>query len=215
MKRNNLMVLVALILGGAFILAVLFLKPATSTAPSEQSRVPADKLIKPYNHTLGNQQAKVTVVEYLDPECPTCAAVSPMVKGLINDNKDRVRLVVRYMLFHHNSKPAALAIEAAGKQDKYWEMLSQLFYRRDWAEQETPQDAFFEKVAHDLGLDMAKFKADLKDPQLLANITADAAEGPLLGVQGTPTFFVNGIQQQNFDYDSLKKAIDDELAKNP
>jgi len=215
MKRNNLILLVVLILGGLFTLAVVFFRPGPSASTSTTSRIPKDQLVKDYNAKIGNPDAKVTVVEFLDPECETCAAVSPMVKGLINSYKDRVQFVVRYMLFHHNSKPAAMATEAAGKQGKYWEMQSQLFHRRDWAEQEAPQDAFFEKVAKELGLDINKFKADMKDPATLANILADYQEGPALGVQGTPTFFVNGVIQRSFDYESLKKAIDDELTANP
>jgi predicted DsbA family dithiol-disulfide isomerase len=112
-------------------------------------------------------------------------------------------------------KASSLGHRSRGQQGKYWEMQSQLFFRREWAEQETPQDFFFEKVAKDLGLDLSKFKADLKDPAILANILADYQAGPTLGVQGTPTFFINGVIQPSFDYESLKKAIDDELAANP
>jgi len=212
MKRNNLILLVAAIVGGLFILAVVLFRGQTNSQPAaEEKLVSMSDLVPPYSHSLGNPNAKVTVVEFLDPECGTCAALSPMVKGLIHDYEDRVHFFVRYMLFHHNSQPAALATEAAGKQGKYWEMQAQLFFRREWAEQDTPQDAFFEKVAKDLGLDLAKFKADIKDPQLLANILADFKQGPSLGVTGTPTFFVNGKIVQSLEYEELKKAIDREL----
>lgn len=213
MKRNNLMVLVALILGAAFVLAIVIFKSNAPTFNQQSHRIPLEKLVKPYNASIGNPDSKVTVVEFLDPECGTCAAVSPMVKGLINSYKDQVRFVVRYMLFHKNSQPAAIATEAAGRQGKYWEMQAQLFFRREWAGQDTSQDKFFEKIAKDLGLDMQKFKQDLKDPEILNHILADYAEGPTLGVQGTPTFFINGVQQQSFEYEALKKAIDTELAK--
>jgi protein-disulfide isomerase len=215
MKRNNLILLVMLLMGGLFVLAIFLFRQQQDNTPAaaEEKPVPMEDLVKPYNPSLGNPNAKVTVVEFLDPECGTCAALSPMVKGLIHDYEDRVHFVVRYMLYHHNSKQAALAIEAARKQDKYWEMLAQLFFRREWAEQDTPQDAFFEKVAKDLGLDVAKLRADMKDPQILANILADFQQGPSLGVTGTPTFFVNGKIVQSLEYEELKKAIDQALAR--
>jgi protein-disulfide isomerase len=217
MKRNHLILLTVLALGSIFALAVAYLKSEeiASPAPIAHVRVPADQLIKPYNARIGNAQAKVTVVEYLDPECETCAALSPMVKGLINDYKDRVQFVVRYMLFHGNSQVAAQAIEAAGKQGKYWEMLAQLFYRKDWTHQEKPQHAFFETVAKELGLNVGQFKTDMQNPETLANIQKDYQEGPTLGVKGTPTFFVNGRLLPGISYEEIKGAIDEELAANP
>ncbi len=212
MKRNNLIVISVVVLAILFGLAIFIVK--SNSESTTVVRIPQEKLVTAYSPSLGNPQAKVTVVEFLDPECGACAALSPMVKGLVNDYKDRIHFVVRYMLLHGNSKPAAQAIEAARKQDKYWEMLAQLFFRREWAGQEGSQEAFFEKVAKDLSLDLAKFKADSQDAQIILNIANDSAEAPLLGVQGTPSFFVNGRLLPGISYESLKKAIDDELAAN-
>lgn len=215
MKRNNLIILVVLTLGALFTLAVGLLRQNESASQSQTPRVAKEELVKPYNPSLGNPESKVTLVEFLDPECGTCAALSPMVKGLVNEYKDRIHFVVRYMLFHKNSQPAALATEAAGKQGKYWEMQAQLFFRREWADQEGPQDAFFEQIAKDLGLDMAKFKKDLKDPETLNHILADYQDGPRLGVRGTPTFFINGKILDALSYEALKEAIEMELKANP
>lgn len=217
MKRNHIILLTVLALGSIFALAVAFFKSEeiASPTPAAAVRVPAEKLFHPYNARIGNPKAKVTVVEYLDPECETCAALSPMVKGLMNDYKDRVLFVVRYMLFHGNSKLAATAVDAAGKQGKNWEMLAQLFYRKDWTHQETPQNAFFEQVAKELGLNVAQFKTDMQNPEILANVLNDYQEGPTLGVRGTPTFFVNGVLIDGISYEEVKAAIDQELAENP
>jgi protein-disulfide isomerase len=212
MKNTKLLLFSALGIACLFGLAALLTK---KEALPEIPRVAQDRLVKSYSPSLGNPDAKVTVVEYLDPECESCAAFYPVVKGLVNDYKDRLRFTVRYMLFHGNSKLAALATEAAGKQGKYWEMQGQLFYKTDWTHQQTPQNEKFEKIAGELGLDLEKFKADMKDPEILANIENDFKEGPSLGVNGTPTIFVNGRILGELSYKALRALIDEELANNP
>ena len=208
MKNSHILIsttiLIAVVFGGA----IVFFK---KEQPPEIPRVSQERLVKAYSPTLGNADAKVTLVEYLDPECESCAAFYPTVKGLVNEYKDQVRFVVRYMLFHENSKLAAQATEAAGKQGKYFEMQGQLFYKKDWTHQKTPQTEKFEQIAKELGLDLEKFRIDMKDPQTLANIEMDFSEGPSFGVQGTPTIFVNGRILGELSYKALKALIEEEL----
>ena len=209
MKRISIAVGTVVVIGGLFLLASQFMETGSRQSPV---RVDNAKLVKAYNAKVGPADAKVTVVEFLDPECETCAALNPMVKGIVNEYKDRVQFVVRYMLFHGNSELAALATEAAGKQGKYWEMQAQLFHRAgEWSHQDTPQNKVFEKIAGELSLDVEKFRTDMQDAQTVANIRADYHEGPDLGVNATPTFFVNGRMVQELTRDSIKKMIDEEL----
>ena len=209
MKRASYLILSVAAIIGLFFLAASFV----DTKKKETfTRIAKEKLVKDYSPKLGPENAKVTVVEFLDPECESCAAFYPKVKGVVDDYKTQVQFVVRYMLFHGNSKLAAQANEAAGKQGKYWEMQGQLFYRaKEWTHQSSPQTEMFAKFAADIGLDVEKFKKDMTDPQVIANIENDFKEGPGVGVTGTPTLFVNGRMLDQLSYDSLKALIEEEL----
>lgn len=208
MKNNKILIITTVVVVLFFVAVAIFM-------PKEQKpdirRVSAEKLVKPHSPTMGNPDAKVTIVEFLDPECEACAAFYPKMKGLINDYKDQVRFVVRYMLFHGNSRLAAIANEAAGRQGKYWEMQGQLFFRKDWTHQQEPQTEKFEAIAKELGLDIKKFREDMKDPAIATAVESDFQEGPSLGVQGTPTIFVNGRMLESLSYASLKALVDEEL----
>ncbi len=212
MKRVSLIIISVVVIAGIFFAATNMIPK--KTVDDGIQRIPNSTLIKDYSPRMGPADAKVTVVEFLDPECETCAAIYPTMKGMMEEYKGQVQLVVRYMLFHGNSKLAALANEAAGKQGKYWEMQGLLFGRvNEWTHKPDPQTAVFEKFATELGLDLEKFKADMKDPQLSANIENDFKEGPTVGVRGTPTIFVNGRMLATLSYPGLQALIDEELGK--
>lgn len=175
----------------------------TSTQPQQELLVREDSPI------LGPAEAKVTIVEFLDPECESCRAAYPIVKQLMEEYPDDVRLVVRYFPLHGNSVLAAMATEAAGEQGKYEEMQALLFERQpEWGEKQTPQDEAFLAYAEELGLDMTKFAADMENPDYLAKVQRDQADGTALGVTGTPTFFVDWQWISRPSYAALKSAID-------
>ncbi|OYN98384.1 DsbA family protein [Enemella evansiae] len=159
--------------------------------------------------------AKVTVVEFLDFECEACGALYPTMEKARETYGDRVNFVVRYFPIesHFNAMRSARAVEAAGQQGK-WEPMYQKMYetQTQWAEQRVPQDEVFRGFAQELGLDMAAWDAAYKDPATEARIKADQADGTALGVQGTPTVFVNGQQLQLRSSADLTGAIDKALA---
>ncbi len=208
MTKNKVLLISTIVIVGLFALAAVFFKKEEKV---EIFRINQDRLVKTYSPTLGDPNSKVTIVEFLDPECESCAAFNPTMKSVLNEYKGRVRFVVRYMLFHGNSKLAALATEAAGQQGKYWEMQEQLFSRHEWTHQQSPQNDKFEQMAQELGLDLEKFKKDMKDEKTLANIEADFQEGPAIGVNGTPTIFVNGRLLYELTSQKLKSLIEEEL----
>ena len=181
---------------------------------SSNSSQSSSKLVKEYTPILGPKDAPVTIVEFLDPECESCAAFYPAVKNLLSLYPSQVRLAVRYMLYHGNSLPAALATEAAGRQGKYWEMQELLFKRADiWSHRRSPQNLAFEAFAEELGLDLRIFRKDMNDSNLRARIINDFEEGKALGVKGTPTFFVNGEQLHRLSYNDLRQMIENELRR--
>lgn len=138
----------------------------------------------------------------------------PMVKHLLDQYEERVRLVVRYMPLHPNSLYAAGALEAAGEQGRYWEMLETLFrYQPDWGNHHHPRPELIPGYARQVGLDMQKFERFMSAGSYRSIVEADHADGMTLGVNGTPTFFVNGRLLEQLGYETLKALIDEELAK--
>jgi protein-disulfide isomerase len=160
------------------------------------------------NQKVGTN-SKVTIVEFGDFQCPACGAVHPLVKQVVDSNKDNVTFVFRnYPLSQHaNAEIAAEAAEAAGAQGKYWEMYDKLFDKQaDWSESKKPLEMFV-SYAKDLGLDVTKFKQEVEDKKYSAKITGDQADGNVLGVNATPTFYIDGVKFTG-DYSSFKSQIE-------
>ena len=152
------------------------------------------------DYIKGNKDASVTIVEYLDFECEACGAYYPLVKQLAEEFKNDVRFVNRYFPLpgHKNGLPAALAVEAAGKQGKYWEMHNILFdNQKNWGEKQSPDPAIFEGYAKQIGLNMDQFKKDVGSNEVKERVNRDKNSGTKLGVSGTPTFFLNGEKIPN------------------
>ncbi len=186
-----------------------------NTAPA------AEVLVRPDSPTLGPADAKVTVVEFLDPECESCAAFAPTVKRVMGEFDD-ARLVIRYMPFHKNSRLAASYLEAAGEQGKYWEMMDKMFTgQSQWGEihgggpqpQRPAPQVLFDKWAAELGIDVEQLKASAADRKHLDKVERDHADGRSLGVKGTPTFFVNGRRLMQLGEAGLRTMIVDEMKK--
>lgn len=204
--------LIALVIFGG--LLAFFNKKDSSTTEASAPSTPQANLYREGNYTKGPENAKVTVLEFFDPECEGCAAFHPILQKILAEYPNDVKLVARYMLFHGNSYPAALALEGAGKQGKYWEMYATLLERQnEWSHQEGSVTSTFEKFAKEMNLNIAEFNKSYDDLTFQAALARDVSEGKLLGVRGTPTFFINGQILMNLSYNDLKAAIDRELAK--
>ncbi|MEO7674880.1 MAG: thioredoxin domain-containing protein, partial [Pyrinomonadaceae bacterium] len=183
----------------------------------------AEELVRPDSPSIGPADAKVTVVEFYDPECETCASFSPAVKDLLREFSGKVRFVVRYATFHKNARVAAIYTEAAGEQGKYWEMQEKLFTKqKEWGEvhggppQPAPSaapTAKFAQYAQELGLNVDQLKASAADPKHGVKIDRDMADVRSLKVNRTPTFFVNGRQLARLNQQDLRSLIREELAK--
>lgn len=189
-------------------------RAAEQTRAAAQAPAGDSVFIRPHSRSLGPRDAKVTIVEFLDPECESCRAMHPMVKHLLAQYGGRVRLVIRYMPLHPNSVYAAGALEAAGEQGRYWEMLEILFRNQPvWGSHHHPKPELIPDYAREIGLDMGAFERALGAGAHRAIVEADHADGRALGVTGTPTFFVNGRHLDRLGYETLKALIDEELAK--
>jgi protein-disulfide isomerase len=169
-------------------------------------------LVKTHSPTKGSINAKVTVVEFLDPECEACSATYPFVKKIVQEFSDDVKLVVRYMPFHQNSKYAANILEGARAQGKYWEALELLFAQQDqWANHHNPNPDLIPEILAPLKINMNKILSDAKNGKYDKQILEDQADGKMSGVTRTPTFYVNGHQLQELGYEALRAAVVENL----
>ena len=195
-----------------------------SAAPAPVSETPklAEAMIRSDSPTLGPADAKVTVVEFLDPECEACAAFNPTVKGILKEFDGQVRFVIRYMPFHRNARLAASYLEAAGEQGKYWEYMDKMLAGQDqWGEiHGAPQPVnrpdpkvLFEQWGAELGMNVEQLRASSVKKEHLDKIERDFADGRSLGVRRTPTIFVNGKELYRLNPNDLRSMIAAELKK--
>jgi len=166
----------------------------------------------------GKKDAKVTLIEYSDFQCPACKQYQPILENLIDEYADNLKIVYRhYPLFtiHKNAIPSAKASEAAGNQGKFWEMHDMLFEKQDeWSEEGIPMDKFV-GYAKDLGLNEESFKNDYQSKDVEDKVNQDLTNGNSLRLTGTPTFYINGRKIENPQgYEGLKKAVDNALKEN-
>lgn len=175
----------------------------------------ASLFVRGHSPQLGNEDAKVFVIEFLDPECESCRAFYPQVKALLEEFGGKVKFIVRYAAFHKNSTIAIKALEASKKQGKYWESLETLFkYQPKWGDHHNPQPSLIFDYLLQIGVDIDQLKIDMNDPKLDELIAQDSEDLRTLNVRGTPTFFVNGKPLRAFGMDYLKEAIREEVEKN-
>lgn len=187
------------VLVGTLLLAVIAWYAVLTLGKPQQAAPPArgmDILVRADSHRLTAPDVeKAQLVEFLDFECPPCAAVHPVAEELKAEFGDRITFVSRHFPLpsHPNSKQAALAVEAAAQQGQYQQMAGKMFQTQSqWAGRQESQAPLFRNYAEQLGLDLALFDAAVADPKTSERIVADISDGKVLGVTGTPTFFLTG-----------------------
>lgn len=158
-----------------------------------------DQTVAIGDHVYGNTSGKVLLVEYGDLQCPSCGALHPQLEPLLDYYKDSLTFVYRNFpltSIHPNALAAATAAEAAGLQgtDKYWAMNNKLYDEQDaWSTADAnSRTDIFKGYASDLGLDAGKFASDLSNPSVSQKIKFDQALGQKLGVNATPTLYLQG-----------------------
>jgi len=162
------------------------------------------------DHIRGNPAAAVTLLEYGDFECPHCGAAHPILVDLMDRMGDEIRFVFRHFpmsQIHPHAQLAAEAAEAAGSQGRFWEMHDALFENQPALD---PQSLI--SYALDLELNVPQFELELAEHRHLPRIREDFSSGVRSGVNGTPTFFINGRRHDGpWDLPSLTAAIQEEM----
>jgi protein-disulfide isomerase len=163
------------------------------------------------DHILGSVDAPLTLVEYGDYECPHCGHAHPIVKRVKAHFGDRLRFVFRNFpltRIHPNAEPAAKVAEFASSSGQFWEMHDLLFENQSRLGQE-----LFEELSTKLNLDLTEMRRALENNTFINRIRADFTGGVRSGVNGTPTFFINGERHNGpFDFDALVRKIDAAIA---
>jgi len=168
--------------------------------------------VSPVDHVLGPEHAHVTLVEYGDFECPNCKQAAPAVKLLLGRFPERVRLVFRHFPLaevHPHAMAAAEAAECAGAQGKFWPMHDLLFDNQLHLKLNQ-----IHGYAERVGIDMARYTAEMDDHVYLQRIREHQQSGNASGVRGTPAFFVNGkLQDVSFGMQGLFAAVEAALKR--
>jgi len=192
----------SLLVAGALLSA--FVLPVAAQALSVDKSV----LVRFHSPSLGDPGAKVEIVEFFDPACEGCRAMYPFVKRLLEEHRGRVRLTIRYLLFHKGADQIVKLLEAARRQGKYAEALDILVASQpQWAINHAARLDVALKIVEPLGLQMERLKEDMAAPQLAEVIKQDMQDAETLNVSRTPEFFVNGKVLTNLRYDELRAMV--------
>ncbi len=161
----------------------------------------------------GDPNAKVHIVEFLDPACETCATFYPLVKGWMDQLPGQIRLSVRHVPFHTGADYAVQVLEASRKQGKYWQTLETLLASQEqWTRNHIVVQEMVVPAIANVGLDMDQLEADMNSIDVMRNMEQDRKDAVFLRISKTPTYFVNGRPLPSFGAQQLADLIREELA---
>ena len=213
-KKITVAVLLAVVVA-AFLFGMNSYQRRVQNAQAEKVTQQTDRLVRFHSPIFGPTNAPVTIVEFFDPACETCRAFYPMVKELMKQYPNDVRLVLRYAPFHQGSDQVVKLLEAAKRQDRYVQVLEAILEAQPaWADHGKPNIELAFKVAEQqAGLDLAKAKADMANAAVDLALQQDIQDLTALEVTKTPTFLVNGRGLPSFGLDQLTALVAEEVAK--
>lgn len=174
-------------------------------------------LVREYSPVIGSADAPVTIVEFFDPSCEACRAFYPLVKNILAQYPQDVRLVLRYAAFHDGSDQAVGILEAARKQDLFEPVLEALLAAQpDWAPHSGPVIEKAWQAAAAAGLELERARSDASSSEVTTILDQESKDIDIWQVEQTPTFFVNGKSLQTFGSQQLTDLVESEvkLARN-
>jgi protein-disulfide isomerase len=165
----------------------------------------------------GNRNAKIVLIEYSDFQCPACGFYFPVLKKLSEEFGENIAIVYRHFPLprHPNAKPAAYAAEAAGRQGKFWEMHDLIFSNQsEWSDKKNVDEIFI-RYAQSLNLNMDQFKTDFSSKEIRQKVENSYQNALRLGLDSTPSFFLNGKKIANpRNYEDFKNLITETIKKS-
>lgn len=210
-NRQNLTTRVVII---SSILAFVLLFAGIALNKNRQKAVPVANLSSS-GWTIGSNSARINLVEYSDFECPACRAYQPFVEQALQDLDGKIKFTYKYFplsQIHKNALLASKAAEAAGKQNKFWQMHKLLFEKQEeWAENNDAIKLFI-NYAKDINLDINKFQKDTNSQETEQKVQDNLNEALNLGLNSTPSFILNGkILITPAKYQDFKALLEKEL----
>jgi protein-disulfide isomerase len=215
--KINIAIVAGLVLLLGAVIAVIVAVSGANQQPAASGDLDPALIENADSHVLTDPaDAQVTVVEFLDFQCPGCGDLEPTMQELRADLGDEVRFVVRnfpLIDIHPNAVDAAIAAEAAADQDAYAEMHDALFANQDeWTGLDDATD-YFRDLADELGLDLDAYDAAVADPATEERVMADRSDALELGLQGTPSIIVDGQLVRLQQLSDVRTAIEAALAE--
>ncbi|WP_171095222.1 DsbA family protein [Usitatibacter rugosus] len=191
----------------------LVLGTNASSMPTQENANRLRALASEHSPQIGPADAKVHIVEFLDPACEACAAFYPGLKKLMAAHPGRVRLSVRHVPFHRGAEPVARMLEAARAQDKYVPALEALLASQDrWTRGHVANADQALGILKGVGLDVDRLKRDMGAPEITRRLALDMEAAKTVKVSGTPEFFVNGRSLAQPGPKGLEALIREEVA---
>ncbi len=209
-RRVSLWGIVVLVIGGAIFGMVQLSKTSTSIGNSESVLVAK---VSDNDWVKGNKESEIVLIEYSDFQCPACGSYYPIVKRLSREFENDIQFVYRHFplrQIHPNAQIAGQAAEAAGRQDKFWEMHDMIFEnQKTWSNQRHGQtEDTFVSYAERLSLNIEQFKTDIDSKEVKDKVNSDYQGGIQAKVNSTPSFFLNGVKIQNpRNYEEFRNII--------
>jgi len=215
MKTHIIFGLTVLVLIIAFMFGSSYYKGKQAEKIGFMAQENASIFIRDHSQMFGSDDAKVYLIEFMDPACETCAAFSPFIKQIMDANPGKIKHVIRYAPFHHGADNFVKILEAAKKQGKYWETLDIMYKsQRYWASHSNPQPQKIWQFIPQAGVNVEQIRRDMNDPAIAKLIDQDLADAKTLNVRKTPGFFVNGKPLQTFGSRQLLQLVQEELLAN-
>lgn len=211
-SRRSIFIAALMALLLVFVSAALFYEREKAQASQRLAAKNKELFASGHSPMFGNADAKVHIVEFLDPACETCAVFYPQVKKLMADNPGRIRLSIRHVSLHQGSEHVVRMLESARAQDKYWEALAAVFAAQDrWTVDHRVYPERVWPALEGIGLDLERVRREMTAADVAARMERDAADARTLGVTKTPEYFVNGRPMPRFGLEELRDLVNEEL----
>jgi protein-disulfide isomerase len=215
MNQKSLFFTIGGLLVLGFIGTSLLYKNYQPAGQDESSGQNTSLVERPGAPIKGAGDARVTIVEFLDPACGTCAQFYPIIDQLLQRYEGKVRVMVRYAPLHPGSDQVVKMLEAARLQGKFWQALELLFRNQNrWVVNHQAQPQRARSILNSMAMDHARLDSDIQSSEVATAVEQDVRDGQALGIRATPEFFVNGKPLPSFGYKQLEQLVRDAVAAN-
>lgn len=213
-KQQKLIIGIGILMLVGFAVAGATYKQGAEETQKKAIEESPSALVRPTAKFIGPADAKVHIVEFMDPGCETCAMFHPLVHQIVEHYQGKVRASIRYLPLHEGSDTMVKILEAADKQDKYWTTLELMFrHQSEWASHHHPQPEKIWPLLPQAGLDVEAIRRDMNSPEIAAILEEDMKAAKALNLTKTPSFFVDEAPLMTFGAQPLANLVAQAVAK--